>query len=97
MRNFLQGVDVTDGDVAIALQGETARIEHFTAKGGDGTARLAGSATLGEAPAAQLELSVDKFKLLSRVDRRIVASGNAALRLDAKTVALTASSASTRG
>jgi translocation and assembly module TamB len=87
-RNFLQGVSVSDGSVAIALEGNTARIEHFTAKGGDGTVRLEGSATFGEAPVAQLSLVADRFRVLGRVDRRIVASGRAALRLDATTIAL---------
>ena len=37
---------------------------------------------------AQLRLAAERFQLLGRVDRRIVASGNATLRLDAKTIAL---------
>ena len=87
-RNFLQGVNVSDGSVAIALEGNTARIEHFTAKGGDGTVRLEGSATFGAAPVAELTLVAERFRMLGRVDRRIVASGRAALRLDATTIAL---------
>jgi translocation and assembly module TamB len=87
VRNFLEGVNVSDGDVAIRLQGSTARIERFTAKGGSGTLRLAGDASLGEAPKAVLRLEADKFQLLGRVDRRIVASGAGTLSLDAKTVA----------
>ena len=86
VRNFLQGVNVTDGNVAIALHGSTAHIETFTAKGGAGTLRLEGDAAFDESPTAQLRLSADKFELLGRVDRRIVASGKAALRLDAKTL-----------
>ncbi|MEO6030688.1 MAG: hypothetical protein ABIP61_02105, partial [Burkholderiaceae bacterium] len=39
-RNFLQGVNVTDGDVSISLRCSTARIEHFRAKAGNGTLRL---------------------------------------------------------
>ncbi|MEO8312503.1 MAG: translocation/assembly module TamB domain-containing protein, partial [Caldimonas sp.] len=88
VRNFLEGVNVTDGDVAIALRGSTAQIETFTAKGGAGTLRLEGGAAFDEAATAQLRLVLDRFELLSRVDRRIVASGTSALRLDAKTVAL---------
>ena len=87
-RNFLQGVNVSDGDVQIALQGATARIERFTAKAGAGTLRLEGSAVLGAAPKAQLKLLTDKFQLLGRVDRRIVASGEAQMQLDAQTVSL---------
>ena len=88
VRNFLQGVDVTDGSVAIALQGSTARIEHFTAKGGDGSISLSGDASFDAAPTAHVEVSADKFELLGRVDRRLIASGKAALRLDARSVGL---------
>ena len=88
VRNFLQGVNVSDGDVQIALQGATARIERFTAKAGAGTLRLEGSAVLGAAPKAQLKLLTDRFQLLGRVDRRIVASGEAQMQLDAQTVSL---------
>lgn len=86
VRNFLQGVNISDGDVAIRLQGSTAHIERFTAKAGDGTLRLEGDANLGEAPKATLKLTADKFQLLGRVDRRIVASGAGQLQLDAKTI-----------
>jgi translocation and assembly module TamB len=88
VRNFLQGVNVADGDVAIALQGSTARIEKFTARAGAGTVTLEGSASLGESPKAQLKLVADKFQLLGRVDRRIVASGSAQLQLDRSSAAL---------
>jgi translocation and assembly module TamB len=88
VRNFLQGVNVSDGDVLIALQGSTARIERFTAKAGAGTVNLEGNAVLGAAPQANLKLRADKFQLLGRVDRRIVASGEAQLQLTADTLAL---------
>ncbi len=89
VRNFVQGVNVTDGDLAIQLRGTTARIERFTAKAGGGSVTLTGDASLGEAPKAVLRVVADKFQLLGRVDRRIVASGQAQLQLDAKTLALT--------
>ncbi len=88
VRNFLQGVDVTGGDVAIHLRGSTARIERFTAKGGGGTVRLEGDADLGEAPKAVLRLAADHFQLLGRVDRRIVTSGAGTLTLDARRLAV---------
>lgn len=87
-RNFLQGVNVTDGELRLALNGDTARIEKFTAQGGKGTLSLTGSANLGAAPTADLRILADKFQLLGRVDRRIVASGAATVRLDAKAVGL---------
>jgi translocation and assembly module TamB len=88
VRNFLQGVNVSDGDVLIALQGSTARIERFTAKAGAGTVNLEGNAVLGAAPQANLKLRADKFQLLGRVDRRIVASGEAQLQITADKLAL---------
>ena len=88
VRNFLQGVNVREGSVAIALQGSSARIEKFTARGGTGSVSLEGEASFDEAPAARLKLSADRFEMLGRVDRRIVASGNASLRLDATNLAL---------
>jgi len=88
VRNFLQGVNVKEGSVAIALQGDSARIEKFTARGGNGSVSLEGEASFGAAPAARLKLTADRFEMLGRVDRRIVTSGNASLRLDAMTLAL---------
>ena len=82
VRNFLQGVNVSDGDVAIALQGDRARIERFSARAGDGTLALSGDATLGAAPQARLQLEAQRFQLLGRVDRRIVVSGRSQLQLD---------------
>jgi translocation and assembly module TamB len=88
VRNLLQGVDVRDGTVAIALLGETAHIETFTARAGDGSLKLQGDAHLGAAPRAELKLTLEQFRLLGRVDRRIVTSGDATLRLGADTLAL---------
>jgi translocation and assembly module TamB len=81
VRNFLQGVNVREGEVAIALQGSHARIERFSARAGDGRIALTGDASLGEAPQASLALTAERFQLLGRVDRRIVASGQAQLQL----------------
>jgi translocation and assembly module TamB len=82
VRNFVQGVNVSDGEVAIALRGATARIERFSARGGAGTLQLEGEATLGSAPQARLTVAARQFQLLGRVDRRIVASGDARLQLE---------------
>ncbi|HSC65581.1 MAG TPA: translocation/assembly module TamB domain-containing protein [Caldimonas sp.] len=88
VRNFVEGVNVTDGTVAIALRGTSAHIETFTAKAGSGTLAVEGDAAFDESPTAQLRLALDRFELLTRVDRRIAASGTATMRLDAKTVGL---------
>jgi translocation and assembly module TamB len=81
VRNFLQGVNVHDGEVAIALRGDRARIERFSARAGEGTLTLAGDAVLGAAPQARLQLEAQRFQLLGRVDRRIVTSGRSSLEL----------------
>ena len=88
VRNFLQGVNVSDGDVAITLAGATARIERFSAKAGAGSVTLSGDASLGETPRAALTLRAERFQLLGRVDRRIVASGEARLVLQRRALAL---------
>ncbi len=79
VRNFLEGVNISEGDVLISLQGSSARIERFNAKGGTGSLSIDGAAALGESPTAQLQLRADRFVLLGRVDRRIVTSGIAQL------------------
>ena len=74
---------------AITQRSDTnARIERFEAKAGTGFVRLEGGASLGEAPKAQLKVVADKFQLLGRVDRRVVASGSAQMQLDAKSLNL---------
>lgn len=82
VRNFLQGVNVSEGEVAIALQGATARIERFSARAGAGTLEIGGEASFGAAPQARLTVAARQFQLLGRVDRRIVASGDGQARLE---------------
>ena len=83
-RNLLQGLSFADGDLALTLSGDTARIERFVFKGGDGQLSLTGGATLGAAPSASVHLIATQFRLLGRIDRRLVASGSADLHLDAQ-------------
>lgn len=82
VRNLLEGVDVRDGELAVSLRGEDARIERFVLRGGDGMLRLAGGARFGAEPQAQLRLAAERFQALGRVDRRVVVSGGADLVLD---------------
>ena len=81
VRNLLQGVDVRDGELALSLRGSEATIDRFVFKGGTGELRLTGGASLGAEPRARLQLTAERFKLLGRIDRRIVASGDATLLL----------------
>ena len=88
VRNLLQGVSVSDGDLALTLSGESARIDRFRFKGGDGQLTLTGQARLGAKPGATLSLQAEHFRVLGRIDRRLVASGQAALVLDAQQLRL---------
>jgi translocation and assembly module TamB len=88
VRNLLAGVAVRDGEVRIRLAGDTARIERFVVRAGDGQLTVAGDASIGSAPQARLALRAERFQLLGRVDRRLVTSGRADLTLQPKRVAV---------
>ncbi len=81
-RNVLAGIVLSEGELSLALDGERARIERLRFKGGDGTLDLSGDATLGAKPSARLQVLADHFRLLGRIDRRLVASGRADVALD---------------
>ena len=83
VRNLLQGVNVADGEVAVRLEGDTAQIDRFTLNGGDGRITVTGGATLGRAPQARVKLVAERFRVLGRVDRLVIASGQAELQLQA--------------
>ena len=81
-RNLLQGVSLTEGQLALVLDGDEARIEQFSFKGGDGRLSATGGARLGADPNATLRVVAEQFRALGRVDRRLVVSGDAVLKLD---------------
>ncbi len=81
VRNLLQGVNVSDGQIAVRLEGDKASIERFTLKGGDGTLTITGDATLGAVPQARLQVKAERFRVVGRVDRLAIASGQAELLL----------------
>lgn len=84
LRHLLYGVDVTEGRFTLDLKGQHAELTKLEARGGDGWLRASGTAELGAQPSAHLQLTADKLRVLSRVDRRLIASGEAKLDLDAK-------------
>ena len=88
VRNLLLGVDVSGGDVAIALKGTTAQLEKFSFRAGEGTLTVSGNADLGSTPKAHLELLAEHFRVLGRVDRQLIVSGKGTLELQADRVAL---------
>lgn len=86
--NLLQGVQLNDGELALALDGDRATLERLVFRGGDGSVRAEGNAQLGAAPQARLQLKAERLLALARVDRRVVVSGDANLRLQAKAIDL---------
>jgi translocation and assembly module TamB len=76
-RNALEGVYVSDGELAVALNGKRAEIERFVLKAGDGTLSISGGATFGAQPQLQVQAVAERFAALGRVDRRVVVSGKA--------------------
>ena len=83
-RNLLEGIELKDGELQVALKGETAQIVMLRARGGDGSVEVTGGAAFGAAPQAELRVAADKLLLLGRVDRQLVVSGDATLRIDPK-------------
>jgi translocation and assembly module TamB len=81
IRNALEGIYGHDGEAAIRLTGDQARIVRFRLQGGNGELALTGSASLGGAPVAKLQLQAKQFQLLGRIDRKIVTTGNLVLQL----------------
>ena len=77
VRNLLQGVNVTDGDVAVRLDGDSARIERFTLRGGDCTLTLTGGADFTAGGQARVSAVAQRFRVLGRVDRQLTVSGQA--------------------
>jgi len=81
LRNPLYGVDLQQGEFGLRLNGESARLEHLSARGGEGSLRAEGQVLLGAEPSAEFRLSAERFALLRRVDRRLVLSGESLVRL----------------
>lgn len=75
VRNLLLGVDVTQGEAVLRLRGAGAEIERFTLRGGEGLLTVRGSARLADKPGATLQLEAERFRVLGRIDRQLIASG----------------------
>ncbi len=81
VRNLLQGVNLSEGTLAVRLDGDRARIEQLSMKSGEGTLSLTGDAELSREPRARLAVEARRFRVIGRVDRNAVASGSAVLQL----------------
>jgi translocation and assembly module TamB len=84
----LMGINLTDGQMQMALQGDHINLTQLTARSGSqgGLMSVTGQATLGEHPEAQLSVKADRFALLQRVDRRLLVSGEVQARLGEKDI-----------
>ncbi len=80
----LMGINLTEGQLQMALEGDHVQLTQLTAKSGSqgGSLSAQGQVLLGENPEAQLSVKADRFALLQRVDRRIVISGEAQATLN---------------
>ncbi len=87
-RNLVEGVDLRDGELEITLTGETAQIVKLRAHAGDGSVQVTGGAVFGASPEARLHVVAERMLLLGRVDRRVVTSGEAALKFDPQSLQL---------
>ena len=98
VRHLLQGINVSDGEVRLKLDGDRAVIERFVLKGGEGTLELSGDATLPigaraerpREPVARIVARAERFRVIGRVDRLLTASGDATLRVQGEKMALNA-------
>ena len=88
VRNLLQGVDYTDGELKVALQGDTARIERLSLRSGEGRITGEGVGEFGAKPSARVQVHVEGFRVLGRFDRQLVASGQAVLALQPEALKL---------
>ncbi len=80
VRNLLQGVNISEGQVLVKLAGDTAQIERFTLRAGDGSASITGGVTFGallQVVQGRLQLKADRLRVLGRVDRTVITSGEA--------------------
>ena len=83
VRNVLEGVDFDRGELDVSFQGSEARLNGLSLHAGAGSLLLSGDARLDVHPEARLNLVLQRFAVLQRVDRRLVVSGQAELGLQA--------------
>jgi translocation and assembly module TamB len=88
LRNLLEGVNLSDGDLRLNLAGDAATIERFTLKGGDGQAQLSGGITFGPPWLIHAQLQAERFRVLGRVDRNLTVSGQSELSWQSSQVRL---------
>ncbi|RZT95306.1 translocation/assembly module TamB domain-containing protein [Rivibacter subsaxonicus] len=88
LRNTLEGVDLRDGTLELDFRGETVELTTLRFKAGEGTLEATGSARTSPEASVLLDFAARHATVLGRVDRRIVISGDAQVRLAPNKVAL---------
>lgn len=88
VRNVLEGIELKDGELALALQGQQATLEKLLFRGGKGTLTAKGSASFAAEPRASLRIVASDLLATGRVDRRIVVSGQSTVELGARRIAV---------
>jgi len=80
-RHMLMGVNLDQGSFEMAFDGDSARVESLSFRGGEGRVEASGEARLGDFPRALVSLKADHFTVFQRVDRSLVLSGQARANL----------------
>jgi translocation and assembly module TamB len=88
VNNFVEGVRVHGGELQATLDGESGRIDRFSARAGDGQLRAQGEARFGAEPRARFTVTAERFRALGRVDRLVDLSGQATLELQRQRIAV---------
>jgi len=88
LRNAIEGVALADGGFDARFDGTSAQLVRLRFAAGEGELVASGDARLGAEPQARLELSATRAAVLGRVDRRVVASGAATLRMEGDKIAI---------
>jgi translocation and assembly module TamB len=81
VRNLLEGVNISDGQMTVRLDGDSAQVETFAFKGGGGSLTVTGNASFASPAQARLQIQADHFRVLGRIDRQLSVSGKAELAL----------------
>jgi translocation and assembly module TamB len=88
LRNAIEGVALADGGFDARFDGSSAQLVRLRDAAGEGELVASGDARLDAEPQARLELSATRATVLGRVDRRVVASGAATLRMEGDKIAV---------
>jgi translocation and assembly module TamB len=93
----LYGVALRDGALRAVLEGESLRVESFSARGGEGRLEASGALPLGLDGTARLQWRAERLGLLDRPDMLLVASGSGEASYDGTRVSLSGELRADRG